>query len=516
MKFIRKIFYAICMLIIAGCVGMLVCALNPAMTKSLAAALKSLVEGSAPGALVGIGGGNEEEDIPQESGGNGADLPDGLQPGNTVYVAPSTGVTSLPSQVSGRNGYVPIKEEEQQIADNEVSALKNSLDKGDTGSGLAFDAELYPYYGMLKPQLQAIYKQIYANALKCVVSFAPAVDVKVTELKNVFEAVYNDHPELFWLETGYSCKYMRNGDCLEIALQYYPITNKLEAAQTEFQAKAQAIVNGAQGFANQYEKEKYVHDALLSQVTYDENADMHQSAYSAMVNGRSVCAGYARAFQYLMQQLGIPGYYCTGYSGQDHAWNIVKLSDGYYNVDATWDDTVPPTYDYFNKSDAAYAGTHIRQGLSIYLPACGGGAYENLERNSPPVVKLPDQTQEPQPEPMKPLVWGGNGEGDAKKEPEALRKNGLTSADVLTNITDYYKDCLAKMKQAGAGNQQFVNVVDEVMWIVIEREYTEGNYWAGYVDEALKALGKEGFAIQLQVETLGDGYYRLYHNIVSY
>ena len=80
-------------------------------------------------------------------------------------------------------------------------------------------------------------------------------------------------------------------------------------------------------------KNKYVHDALASAVTYDLTADMNQSAYSALVNGKSdIIAGYARAYQYLLQQLGIPCYYCTGYSGGDHAWNIVKLEDGFITM----------------------------------------------------------------------------------------------------------------------------------------------------------------------------------------
>lgn len=122
-----------------------------------------------------------------------------------------------------------------------------------------------------------------------------------------------------------------------------------------------------------------MHDALASAVTYDLTADMNQSAYSALVNGKSVCAGYARAYQYLLQQLGIPCYYCTGYSGGDHAWNIVKLDDGYYNVDVTWDDANTLRYDYFNKTDADFASTHVRQNLSVYLPACNGTAYRQAD-----------------------------------------------------------------------------------------------------------------------------------------
>ncbi len=111
-------------------------------------------------------------------------------------------------------------------------------------------------------------------------------------------------------------------------------------------------------------------------------AEMNQSAYSALVNGQTVCAGYARAFQYILQQLGIPCYYCTGFAGESHAWNIVMLDGEFYNVDTTWDDMGIGTYDYFNKTDKDYADNHIRQELSVYLPPCNGQAYRNLEQNA--------------------------------------------------------------------------------------------------------------------------------------
>lgn len=91
------------------------------------------------------------------------------------------------------------------------------------------------------------------------------------------------------------------------------------------------------------------------------------------------CAGYARAFQYILQKLSIPCYYCTGHAGEEHAWNIVALEEDYYNVDVTWDDTDQISYDYFNKTDADYAKTHVRTNLSVNLPPCNGTAYRNME-----------------------------------------------------------------------------------------------------------------------------------------
>ncbi len=185
----------------------------------------------------------------------------------------------------------------------------------------------------------------------------------MSELKNAFEAVYNDHPELFWVDTAYSCKYKSDGQCAEIDLQFNYTADNLSSEKTTFDQKAKEIIDEAGKLDTDYEKEKYVHDQLISKVEYVDFAKINQSAYSALVNGRTVCAGYARAFQYIMQKLGIPCYYCTGYAGEIHAWDITALDDGYYNVDVTWDDTGSGTYDYFNKSDADFSWNNIRQSL---------------------------------------------------------------------------------------------------------------------------------------------------------
>ena len=72
------------------------------------------------------------------------------------------------------------------------------------------------------------------------------------------------------------------------------------------------------------------------------------------------------------------------------------------------------------------------------------------------------------------------------------------------------------MKEAGKGDQQFSNVIPQSLWSSVESAYSTGDYWKGYVEGGLKDLGMENFAIQLQVEDLGGGYYRLYHNVLTY
>lgn len=539
MKLLKKLFYTIIFLIMAGCLFILICALNPSLTETLASAIQQ-VDGVLPDGMAQQEDGMSPNGMAQQgtmmlpdgttaqgtSGGTGtingaettdseaADATGAVQVG---YIAPSEEGVLQPDAVSGKTGYEPVQGEEEQVSDEAAKNLQDSLSLGELGENLTFDTLIYPYYGMLDQELQQLYRQIYANAMERNTSFAPVITVGINRVKDVVEAVYNDHPELFWVETEYSCKYNKRGICLEITLKYNDTAKDLSASQKLFEAQAQAIVQEAAKKSSDYEKELFVHDALVKRVDYNANATRNQSAYSALVEGKSVCAGYARAFQYLMQQLSIPCYYCTGYSGDSHAWNIVKLDGRYVNVDVTWDDTNPSTYDYFNKTDIDYAGTHVRKGLSIYLPACNGAAATNALQE----VEGSDLDEYINPNPIEPLNYPSGllvtEGGDTNPEKEAnLKKAGITEEEVLDDMQEYYADCLKQLTEAGTGQQYFQNVIPKSLWLSVEQAYSNGAYEKGYVTQALEKLKMENFAIQLQVDDIGGGYYRIYHSIVTW
>ena len=233
-----------------------------------------------------------------------------------------------------------------------------------------FDTNYYPYYGILDDRYKPLYRQIYVNAINTNSTFKPCIDIYKEELGIVVEAVLYDHPELFFLDNNYSYKYNNSGKCTQIILKYNSTINNLEYNKALFDEVTNEIINEANKYNTDYEKELYVHDKLVSMLHYDSRASMNQTAYSALVNHNSVCAGYAHAFQYILIKLGIPCFYVTGDSTGDHAWNIVYIDGNYYNVDVTWDNTLNSRYAYFNKSDIEFSDTHTRGNLSSYLPTC--------------------------------------------------------------------------------------------------------------------------------------------------
>ncbi len=432
----------------------------------------------------------------------------------------------IPGKVAGLNGYIPVKATGKEITQNKADEIAKELGKGETGSNLTFDTEMYPYYSIINETQKAVYRQIYANAEAKNKHFAPVEDITANDLKNAFTSVVNDHPELFWVDTAYKYQYTPKGSVADITLAFNVTANDLDASKAEFEAAAKKITDETYGSYSDYDKEKIVHDTLISGVKYDRNAPMNQSAYSALVYGRTVCAGYARAFQYVLHQLDIPCYYVTGFAGENHAWNIVKLSDGYYNVDSTWDDTNPNTYDYFNCSDADYASDHVRKDLSIYLPPCNGNRYSGLEVN--PSVTPPTDTTKPgtttRPSTnttTKPSTTPSGSSGNSTSDPTtATNTDSITvvtvrgggDAHYIDNIGDYFNECFGAMINSDDEVITFdLIITDKKLWNSIYKAYDKGDCQEGYIDRYLVEKHKNACSMYVEAVPRTDGSYLLRH-----
>ena len=86
-----------------------------------------------------------------------------------------------------------------------------------------------------------------------------------------------------------------------------------------------------------YEKVKAIYDYICDNVIYDDGLTKH-SAYEALINGTSVCQGYASLLYRMLRESGISTRIITGIGNEGpHAWNIIKLGAKYYLADSTWD-----------------------------------------------------------------------------------------------------------------------------------------------------------------------------------
>lgn len=208
-----------------------------------------------------------------------------------------------------------------------------------------------------------------------------------TDIDRIFQCVLMDHPELFYVE-GYTYTKYNRGErlvAIEFSGTFSMNREQVLARRTEIDRKTQELLAGAAGLTDDYDKVKYVYETVIRNTEYDLNAPDNQNIYSVFVNGRSVCQGYAKAVQYLLERMGVECTLVQGTvdTGEGHAWNLVKVNGSYYYVDATWGDAsylpdeedtlssyVPEiNYDYLCVSTEQLLRTHILESY-VPMPVC--------------------------------------------------------------------------------------------------------------------------------------------------
>ena len=100
------------------------------------------------------------------------------------------------------------------------------------------------------------------------------------------------------------------------------------------------------------EKVKVLHDWLCSSAVYDtENPNdvKNHNDISVFIGNTTVCEGYARTLNLLLNSAGIESCYVENGT---HAWTMAKLGDHWFHIDSTWDDGEEVLYDWFLKTDS--------------------------------------------------------------------------------------------------------------------------------------------------------------------
>ena len=122
-----------------------------------------------------------------------------------------------------------------------------------------------------------------------------------------------------------------------------------------------------------YEKAKEIYNYIAVNVSYDyehlgdSSYMLSHTAYAALIQKTAVCQGYASLFYRMAHEAGLSVRIVTGLvDGEAHAWNMVKIGDLYYYVDATHASSSGNRDDYFLKGSISFAD---RQLDSDYLSA---------------------------------------------------------------------------------------------------------------------------------------------------
>lgn len=154
-----------------------------------------------------------------------------------------------------------------------------------------------------------------------------------------YHAVLKDHPEIFWVhnrEKIYKTTYSDSDYCI-FTPGYTYTDSEIDEIQTAMEQSFQEVRALIPEDAGDYEKVRIVYTYVIDHTQYQTGED-DQSIAGVFWKKSAVCAGYAGAVQYLLERLDIPCIYVDGStkgSTEGHAWDIVKIGQEYYYVDAT-------------------------------------------------------------------------------------------------------------------------------------------------------------------------------------
>ena len=258
-------------------------------------------------------------------------------------------------------------------------------------------------YSGLNESAKTCYREVYA-ILSDMLTKVDITSKDPDEVDLAFRAVMVDHPEIFYVK-GYSIgKYMSGSTLKKIAFSgtYTMSKADVEKKTEEVEAYVSNVVDNAPKDAGEFDKIKYVYDYLIRHNDYVVDSENNQNILSVVEGGRTVCQGYTKMMQLILNRMGM---FCTLVNGKacgrngvpdpddlanvqnaewgGHVWNIVRCNGMYYNVDVTWGDAaitlmngdgtlsndIDVNYEFFLVDDDYLTQTHEPKPV-VNMPRC--------------------------------------------------------------------------------------------------------------------------------------------------
>lgn len=226
-------------------------------------------------------------------------------------------------------------------------------------------------YSRLNDEEKEIYNTLYngVNRYKENI-FIRSMPESETVFK-VFRLMLSEHPEIFWTkgDSTYSTAGILKPKYL------YP---KDEAVERMFliEDRVSEILSGASG--SEYEKAVYFFDYIVTHTEYDDDNAVDgidieprdSTIEGVFLENKAICAGYAKAYQYLLNRAGMQAIYVTGDAvtpeGESkHAWVYQKVNGEYCFSDPTWGDSYEKgvngdfaSHIFFCRTGDSFSSTH--------------------------------------------------------------------------------------------------------------------------------------------------------------
>lgn len=312
------------------------------------------------------------------------------------------------TEITTEKSTVDNKIKAPEIVDNPLDGAQNTNNNSNTQKINYDNISVNKYfYNQLEDYSKTIYKAFESNkeqmksgnakinigdSFSSLLSLSDGQDKLGKYYQSAIEAYTYDNPDVFYLSpnkmylnietttssngTSYNV-YVDSGQYANYFADDFNSEAEVKTALNEVQNIKNQIVQQATG--NKQNDIKMVHDYLVETIEYDTSISRPNiyNIYGALVNKICVCEGYARAFKYILDNIGINCVLVIGTGTntngetENHAWNYVELEGIWYAVDTTWDDPVitgggrltdSDKYRYFLKGSSEMSKDHTPSG----------------------------------------------------------------------------------------------------------------------------------------------------------
>lgn len=234
------------------------------------------------------------------------------------------------------------------------------------------------------------YKIEFGNAFKDILEQENGTNKLQEYYQTAIEAFTYDNPNIFFLDVTkmyinietitklFSTKYnvyITNAQDPTYLADYFKSKEQIDKCQKEIENIKEQILANIENESD-FEKVKYIHDYLIDNIEYEQTfiEPNIYNIYGALVSKTCVCEGYAKALQYLLNEVELENVIVTGTATnndgktESHAWNYVKIDDEWYAIDTTWDDPIivggskltnKIKYRYFLKGSSTMSKNHF-------------------------------------------------------------------------------------------------------------------------------------------------------------
>lgn len=213
----------------------------------------------------------------------------------------------------------------------------------------------------------------------------------VEKLKELFYIYKYEHPEYFYLRSLY-LKYYVNKDGKPISdytckVNYNYTKEESEKISKNIDRISNIWLEEVDKDTSELNKVEQIINIIARNIEYhynynEEQLNHCQTIDSVFLDRKTVCSGYAEAFKYLCDKIGIESI-CVGgtLDGQNHLWNKVKIDNIWYNLDITnADENETLNYLSLLVSDNDFIGYEAQEYFAI--PKCTTSEINYYVRNN--------------------------------------------------------------------------------------------------------------------------------------